>query len=189
MEVLDAVGPLNAFLCDLHGPTDHIARTMSRLVPFPEDVGSFPDADLLDLNVSVRADIFGSDCADVEAWARYATGARVSQIRDFYLTELTRAGATIDVPAHLDRTTSHIVSAALADQALPSFRVTVEEFSGYRSVKVTVSYSTFEYRSLFARFAHWHNGNAPVRSGLPPTGVEISTFANGRRANQQHVEA
>lgn len=180
MEVLDAVEPLNAFLTDLHGPTDSIARTMSRLVPFPEDIASFHDADLLDLNVSVRADEFAAGTASVEAWARYATGARVGQVRDFYIAELTRVGATIDVPPSTSQLGGHMLSATLADARATRLRVMVENFHGCRSVKVIVSYSDYNHHALFARFADWHNGSAPVTSEVP-TGVEISTFANGRR--------
>jgi hypothetical protein len=181
VEVLDAVGPLNAFLIDLHGPTDDIARTMSRLVPFPAEVGSFFDAELLDLNVSVQTGVAESEGAAVEAWARYATGARVSQVRDFYIAELTRVGATVDVPALASQLGGHVVSATLDDAAQTRYRVMVEESLGYRAVKVIVSYGNYDHRGLFGRFADWHNGSAPVTSGMAPTGVEISTFANGRR--------
>ena len=181
VEVIDAVGRLNAFLIDLHGPTDNIARTMSRLVPFPEDAGTIFDADLLDLNVSVQADGVGSETARVEVWARYATGARVSQVRDFYISELTRAGATIDIPTQASSLTCHVVSATLADDAKTRYRVVVEGLPGYRAVKVIASYDNFDHRQLFADFADWHNGSAPVHPECPPTGVEISTFANGRR--------
>ena len=153
---------------------------MSRLVPFPEDIGSFHDADLLDLNVSVRADELGNGTATVEAWARYATGARVSQVRDFYMAELTRVGATIDVPSSASQLGGHVLSATLDDGNRTRFRVMVDNFHGCRSVKVVVSYSEYKYQALFARFADWHNGSAPVTSESP-TGVEISTFANGRR--------
>lgn len=183
MEVLDTVGRLNAFLCDLHGPTDNIARTMSRLVPFPEDVGSFVDADLLDLNVSVRADVDGSATAQVEAWARYATGARIGQVRDFYRSGLILAGATIDVPPTAEWSGGHLISATLADAAKTRFHVVVNSANGYRSVKVIVNYGNFDHRPLFEQFADWHNGSAPVTSGVAPTGVEISTFASGRRPN------
>ena len=183
VEVLDAVAPLNAFLCDLHGPTDNIARTMSRLVPFPGDIGSLADADLLDLNVSVRADAEGSETAKVEAWARYATGARTAQVRDFYRAELSRVGATIDVPPTAERSGGHLLSATLADAAKTRFHVIADNSNGYRSVKVKVNYGNFDHRSLFVQFADWHDGNAPVQSECAPTGVEISTFANGRRPN------
>lgn len=182
MEVIDAVGPLNAFLIDLHGPTESIGGTMSRLVPFPDDVGSFPDADLLDLNVSVRVSEFGGEAATVEAWARYATGARVAQVRDFYIAELTQVGATIHVPSSTSQLGGHVVSATLDDDRATHYRVMVENFHGCRSVKVIVSYGGYDHRALFGRFAHWHNGSAPVTSESP-TGVEISTFANGRQPN------
>ena len=183
VEVLEAVGPLNAFLSDLHGPTDHIARTMSRLVPFPHDIGSFHDADLLDLNVSVRAGALESQSAQVEAWARYATGARVAQVRDYYVAELTRIGAAIDPDMSRHSASSHVASATLDDDRSTRLRISVEECPGYRAVKLAVAYDGFDHRTHFSQFADWHNGSAPVAFGLPPTGVEISTFADGRRRN------
>lgn len=154
---------------------------MSRLVPFPLEIGSFHDADLLDLNVLVHAHEFDAAEASVEARARYTTGARISQVHDFYMAEFTRVGATIAVPSTLARQSGHVLSATLNDDAKTRFRVMVDSFAGCRSVKVIVSYHGYDHRALFSRFADWHNGIAPVTAENLPTGIEISTFADGRR--------
>ena len=180
VDTISAVEPLNAFLSDLHGPTDDIARTMSRLVPFPRDIGSFPDADLLDLNVSVRVNEADSDRASVQAQARYTTGARLSQVHAFYLAEFTRVGAAFSLPSPSSRQNGHVLSATLPDPARTRCRVMVDSFGGCRWVKVIVNYDGYDHRDLFSRFAHWHNGRAPVDAHNRPTGVEIGTFANGR---------
>lgn len=156
---------------------------MSRLVPFPDEVGSFEDADLLDLNVSVALSDRNAETAEVEAWARYATGARTTQVSEFYRSELMRCGALVDVPRPGEQPEGHLVSATLNDERKTRFHVMVDHANGYRAVKVIVKYDRYDHHTLFAQFADWHSGTAPVSSGFEPTGVEISTFANGRSPN------
>lgn len=182
MDFFDAVRPLNQLLCEMHGPTDNIARTMSRLVPFPDGVPSLPDADLLDLNVLVESDVCTGrgDAAVVEARARYATSHRVAQVFDFYERGLERAGA---VPAPVstgDLSESPADLAMVLADGRTRFDVSVTVASGYRIVKVLVRYDRFDPGPIFDRFAHWHSGKAPIDTDQP-TAVEISTFASGRR--------
>ncbi len=167
---------------------------MSRLVPFPDDIRSLPDADLLDLNVLVSADVHGGrrDVAFVEARARYATSASASHIRDFYHSQFARAGAaTIHrVPSFLAASAAGVVASSdgglsvlLADDRRTRCDVAIADFGGYRAVTVVARYGGFDPRSVFERFARWHNGSAPVSIVSEPTALEISTFASGREPN------
>jgi len=166
----------------MHGPTDNIARTMSRLVPFDEGIASLPDADLLDLNVLVVSDVCTgrSDTAVVEARARYATSYRVPLVFDFYEQEFERVGA-VPAPASLtDLADSPADFTMILADGHTRFEVSVTPAAGYRIVKVLVRYDGFDPRPIFDRFAHWHSGRAPIDADQP-TAVEISTFASGRR--------
>lgn len=181
VEVLDAVDPINRLLCELHGPAESIGHTMSRLLPFPCEISSLPDAELLDLNILVNAGAYRNRAASaVEARARYATGARVEQVRAFYVDQLERAGATICRPEVVGNGTNALLRAVLADGSRTDYVVSIDECRGYRAVKVTVSYEGFDARDAFETFAGWHNGVAPVDELTEPTGFEISTFSHGR---------
>jgi len=201
VEVLNAVEPLNHFVCDLHGPSSSIARTMRRLVPFPEHIESLPDADLLDLSVAVSATggllmgalrsrgiPSGTGLASVQASGRYATSARMSQIEAFYRDQFERAGASMGVRREphgfrlaLEADVAWTVDPSHTQLTVSSYRVSITEERGYRSVRVAVGYEGFDHREIFERFAEWHNGDAPVPSMGRPTGIEISTYASGRK--------
>ena len=163
---------------------------MGRLVPFPETVASLPDADLLDLSLTVATDetLPPGSSAVVRVSARYATSARRSQIDTFYTEALDAAGAT---SVHRSESCSGhrlVLEAVLpwtppgqiSPSTLTTYRVTVDEDRGYRSVKIAVRYDNFDHHQIFDRFATWHNGDAPVSTVSQPTGLEISTFATGR---------
>lgn len=158
---------------------------MGRLVPFPDEIGSLADADLLDLNVLVTADVPGGrrDRSFVEARARYATSARVHQVRTFYLNEFSRAGAALiqQIPPATDNFRE--LSFFLADDNRTRYDVCIDDFGDYRAVKVVVRYGAFDQREVFDRFARWHSGNVPVSAIHQPTALEISTFASGRQPN------
>lgn len=158
---------------------------MSRLVPFPDKIGSLPDADLLDLNVHVAADVHRGrlDTSFVTARARYATDARLLQIREFYLTEFAQAGAAMIQQIRPDTDDISELSFFLPDDDRTRYDVAIDDFDGYRAVKVAVRYGGFDPGEVFDRFARWHNGNAPVSAMNPPTALEISTFASGRQPN------
>ena len=154
---------------------------MNRLVPFPTGVASLPDAELLDLNVVVTADpVHGRSAASTEARGRYATGARVSQVRSFYLEQFEQLGAVINTSGAHGNGTNAVIRATLRDELATQYSVVVDALAGYRAVKVTARYAGFDARTAFATFARWHNGVAPVEEQSEPTGFEISTFANGR---------
>ena len=60
-------------------------------------------------------------------------------------------------------------------------RVSASRERGYRSVRVAVGYVNFDHRAIFERFANWHGGEAPVPATSTPIGIEVATFASGRK--------
>ena len=175
VNVHKTIGPLNDFLLDLHGPTDDIAQTMSKLVPFPSEIGTIPDSELLDLSLRVAVDPCSpDDLAQVSVQARYATGARLGQIELFYLDEFDRAQATTMNEAETDG-----IEAVLPDRQT-FYGVRSSRCRGYRSVRVSVEYGGFDPRQIFERFSSWHSGQAPVPLLSEPTAIEINTFRRGR---------
>lgn len=154
---------------------------MGRLVPFPAEVGSLPDAEILDLNVLVTTDVRrgSADRAAVEVRARYATSSRVRQVVEFYDAEFALSGA-IAAPSNAPAPADTAAEFAMVLTSGIRYDVSVTSAVGYRIVKVGATYCGFDPRPIFDRFARWHNGTAPVAVDKP-TALEISTFANGRR--------
>lgn len=154
---------------------------MRRLVPFPDEVGSLCDAELLDLNVLVSTDVARGpdDTATVEVRARYATSSRLHQVREFYDAEFARAGAR-SAPTNAPPLAETEADSAMVLTDGTRYDMSVTPADGYRIVKVSAKYCGFDPHPIFDRFARWHNGTAPVAVDQP-TALEISTFANGRR--------
>jgi len=177
VQVAETVLPLNELLARLHGPTDCIGSTMRQLVDFP-DVATPEYTDILDLRLAVDVDpLTNGATAKVSAMVRYSTSMRRQQVVEFYTEALGGSSVLALNPASVDQPA---VSALLRDTASTRVGIAIDDFPGYRSVKVMVDYEGFDHHELFDRFAGWHNGTAPVTSYCPPTGVEINTFASGR---------
>ncbi len=183
MAVPATVGPLNGCLRRLHGPTQCVGATMSTIVPFPTTIGSLEDADVLDLNVELSTtNDEGRPSGRVEASVRYATGAKLDQVSDFYRREFTTAGVEPVEPVILLDRPSVGLETWLPDQDGTSYRVSIDDHGSYRSVRVTVGYEGCDHTSTFARFASWHDGAAPVGTAKA-TAIEISSFGNFRQTN------
>lgn len=177
MRALETIEPLNAFLRDMHGSTVDISRTMAAAVPFPDPIESFEDADVLDLTLRIEAAAAETAMPSVSASVRYASSAGEQLIVDWYRSGLHRLGLRTQITAD-DEVGSTQIATMLADGT--SYRVKIVPHSGYRSVKVSLSYEHASSNDLFARFAAWHNGDAPWSPEAEPTMIEIATFAQGR---------
>lgn len=176
MQALETIEPLNAFLRDLHGPTTDIADTMAAIVPFPDPVESFEDADVLDLTVRLEADRAGpAPMATVSASVRYATSAGMQLIVDWYRSGLHRLGQRTQIDEYDDGSTR--ITAEMTQGT--RYCVKIVPYSGYRSVKITMRYQ-HPVDAIFHRLAAWHNGDAPWPAESEPTMIEIATFAQGR---------
>lgn len=176
MQALETIEPLNAFLRELHGPTADIAAAMASIVPFPDPVESFEDADVLDLTVRLEAERDRpTPTATVSTSVRYATSAEMQLIVDWYRSGLHRLGRRTQIDELEDGSTGII--AELAEGAF--YQVTIVPYAGYRSVRVSLRYQ-HPVDAIFKRLATWHNGDAPWPVESEPTMIEIATFAQGR---------
>lgn len=178
------VRSINGAVCDLHGPTENLARTMSSLVAFPDQISALPDADVLDINLLVNTDALRGQphVATVASSVRYATSARLHQVLSFYRREFAEARAIAGLRGLAEASADDrgsTLAYILADGAT-RYRVSVVNFGGYRAVRAHVEQRGFDPRDVFERFAGWHNGTAPVTTESP-TALEISTFASGRK--------
>lgn len=176
MQALETIEPLNAFLRAMHGPTADIAATMASVVPFPDPVESFEDADVLDLTVRLEVDRDSPELtAMVSASVRYATLAEMQLVVDWYRSGIHRLGRRTQIDDGEDGSTT--IAAELAGGT--SYRVKIVPQSGYQSVKVAMRYQ-HPVDAIFHRLAAWHNGDAPWPAESEPTMIEIATFAQGR---------
>jgi hypothetical protein len=197
VDVAGRVLPMNEFVYGLHGPTDSITKTMRELAYFPQ-VATPDDAVVLDLHASVslagsprgRAGSSADEPYSLSPQAdasrggstasfsvRFATGLRRNELLDWFASDL---GERSVVAANPDASVGESsVSALLSDEHQTRLNVMIDDFPGYRSVRVVADYTGFDHGPLFERFGDWHNGTAPVSPSTRQSGIEINTFACG----------